>query len=451
MVDSLNSSHLLPNTLLAATWNVAAINNNPFEYWVTYADDEYNDFMIDVENLLASENQDVPVNHIFTESMFLELIEEMKTQNLPNLDQLHKVWLDDYSKRKAIQEFLKDKTIGEKRLTSMPDRITNTINLINGDKLKRPSVINAYQVRPLSSIAIWWEEWRKFMFSTHIQIFRHDALESRSQLICSLIRPIHRDKYPAISAEEQVISVQLQLLCLAILDSIFIYIVNRVAPATWETIRQTLCHALIHRKDERICQILAESYLACDAIFLQEVSGALVRAVRAHPALNERFAVLVPDRFDARRDQNSVVLAARRRFAAALATDVTPLVLDQTRGGWGRKGRWRERERTEARGREGVGRGRIGSPPLASLHRQRYFPLLTHSHPSSPSLSLALPLSSCFPRSLHLPLSLLTSRGAKMKREQRLGEVDGSRPSAGWGGGRRVGGGWEEGVMVRRG
>jgi hypothetical protein len=364
------------NTVHAATWNVAAINNNPFEYWVTYADDEYNKFMIDVENFLISENEDVPVNRIFTEAMFLELIEEMESKNFPDLDKVTKLWLEDYSKRKAIQGFLKDKTIGEKRLTSMPDRITNTINLLNGDKLKRPSVINAYQECPLTSIDIWWQEWRKFMFSTYIQIFRHDAIESNPLLVFSLIRPIHRNKYPAISADEQAISTQLQLLCLAILDSIFLYIVNRVAPTTWENIRQTLCRALIHHKDERLCQILAESYLECHVIFLQEVSGALVRAARAHPALSERFAVLLPDRFDARRDQNSVVLVDRRRFAPARAADATAQVLAELRGDLLEPGDLFAAAVPDAAGRpwllasfHGDSGGLSAAPTLCALHR----------------------------------------------------------------------------------
>ena len=28
--------------LRVATWNIAAINNNPFEYWITHDDADYN-------------------------------------------------------------------------------------------------------------------------------------------------------------------------------------------------------------------------------------------------------------------------------------------------------------------------------------------------------------------------------------------------------------------------
>ena len=31
------------------TWNIAAINNNPFEYWITHEDAAYNKLMVDVQ------------------------------------------------------------------------------------------------------------------------------------------------------------------------------------------------------------------------------------------------------------------------------------------------------------------------------------------------------------------------------------------------------------------
>jgi hypothetical protein len=291
------------STLLVATWNVAAINNNPFEYWVTYPDNEYNDFMLNVEKLVGNCDEDVEVSSLFTDSMFSELVEAMRTQKLNNLEQLSKIWHEDYKGRKAIQGFLKDKSIGEKRLTSMPDRITNTISLLDGSKLYRPSVINAYQGPPLASFEIWWGEWMRFMFATRVQLFDHASRDVAPQLVCSLIAPIHRNKYPAISAEEQAVSVPLQLLCLAILDAIFLHIVHSVAPLAWERLRRTLCRALIDGKDDRVCQILAEAHADRHVIFLQEASSALVRAARAHPALRRRYAVLLPDAFDARRDQ----------------------------------------------------------------------------------------------------------------------------------------------------
>ena len=35
-----------------ATWNIAAINNNPFEYWITHDDADYNALMEGVQSFI---------------------------------------------------------------------------------------------------------------------------------------------------------------------------------------------------------------------------------------------------------------------------------------------------------------------------------------------------------------------------------------------------------------
>lgn len=309
-----------------ATWNVAAINNNPFEYWVTYPDDAYNQFMTGVEQVLNDSEEDVLVNLVFTDEMFSELLSDMKNCDIDKLDQLSDIWETDYRMRYAIKGYLKDRSLGEKRLASMPDRITNTINCKDNSIMRRPTVINAYNGGSLNSPSAWWKNWRRFMFQTYVEVFSRDNREAVPQLVCNLISPILRTKYPAITAHEQEMSIALQILCLAILDAIFIYIVNRVAPLDWEKIRSKLSHALIHGKDDRICSILAQSYTDRDAIFIQEASAALVRKIGQHPKLNERYALLMPADFDGKRDQNSVILVACNHFLAATCVDVTQQV-----------------------------------------------------------------------------------------------------------------------------
>jgi hypothetical protein len=39
-----------------ATWNIAAVNNNPFEYWVTHSDPAYNHLMEGVQVCFMCEN-----------------------------------------------------------------------------------------------------------------------------------------------------------------------------------------------------------------------------------------------------------------------------------------------------------------------------------------------------------------------------------------------------------
>ncbi len=94
------------------------------------------------------------------------------------------------------------------------------------------------------------------------------------QVVCELVGPILRSKYPAISAEEQAISVPLQLLCLAILDAVLLHIVSAVAAETWQPVRRRLSEALIHEKQARTCDIIA-AYPEVDVFFIQVRLGIL--------------------------------------------------------------------------------------------------------------------------------------------------------------------------------
>ena len=42
----------VPQGLVCSTWNLAAINNNPFEYWITHDDEAYNKLMDDVQTFI---------------------------------------------------------------------------------------------------------------------------------------------------------------------------------------------------------------------------------------------------------------------------------------------------------------------------------------------------------------------------------------------------------------
>eukprot|EP00873_Tetraselmis_striata_P000603 jgi/Tetstr1/420867/TSEL_011940.t1 len=56
----------------------------------------------------------------------------MEKEGWAGLPEVAQRWEDDFKNRKIVSEFLKDKDIGAKRLASMPDRITNTINTTSG-------------------------------------------------------------------------------------------------------------------------------------------------------------------------------------------------------------------------------------------------------------------------------------------------------------------------------
>ncbi len=155
--------------LVAASWNVSAVNNNPFEYWVTYPDPAYNALMRGVQEFIDNSEQDVAVAEIFTDSMFTDLCSELDSHSIAGLAELDRFWTQDYRSRKAVAGFLKNPEVGVKRLASLPDRITNTIYLVGGGVCLRPTVINAYDA-PMPSMEVWWAQWRDFMFRTKVQV-----------------------------------------------------------------------------------------------------------------------------------------------------------------------------------------------------------------------------------------------------------------------------------------
>jgi hypothetical protein len=318
--------------LSAATWNVSSINNNPFEYWVTHPDPAYDRLMQGVQTLIEDPAEDIPIHQIFTDEMYSELRLEMNACHIEGLLVLDSFWADDFRTRKAISGFLKDKYIGVKRLTSMPDRITNTINLSDGGVRYRPTVINAYDGGELGTLQEWWALWKTFMFHTSVQLCAECHYSAPAQLVVQLIPPILRSKYPAISNDEQAISIPLQILCLAIMDAILLHILNTIEPQEWQRLRRSLAGALIHNKQANICQVV-ENYSDVEVFFIQEASAAFCKDILAHSVLSQRFAVLLPANFDSTRNQNSLILAARARFPGP-GVDVTAQILAFAAGTW---------------------------------------------------------------------------------------------------------------------
>ena len=121
-------------SLKVVSWNIAAINNNPFEYWITHEDEAYNKLMLDVQEFIESPGEkDVTVSEVFTSEMWAELKALLLAEKW-DADAVEKLWLEDFSKRKIIAGFMKDTRLGEKRFASMPDRVTNTINTADTGK-----------------------------------------------------------------------------------------------------------------------------------------------------------------------------------------------------------------------------------------------------------------------------------------------------------------------------
>ena len=297
---------------LTCTWNIAAVNNNPLEYWTTYDSPGYMQLMVDVERMIDSpgERDDVPLGTIFP--AFEDLATRMAAVEGLNegVDEVRAIWESDLSKRPLVSGFLKDKAIGSKRFISMPDRFTNTINLASSSEPAcRPAVTNNY-VGDLGSFEAWWAAWAAFMFDTELSVSTKSGPASKAP--CKLLSKISRAKYPALSEEEERVSLPMQVLCLALFDCALVHMMNTLSPSgEWLTIKRRLCDALFVNKQARTLEILSgAAYASCDVIFLQEVAGNFVAKLQGSP-LGKSHHVLAPAKLDSARDQNSVVLSRR--------------------------------------------------------------------------------------------------------------------------------------------
>ena len=231
-----------------ATWNVAAVNNNPFEYWVTHPDPAYNALMDGVQDFIDQAGaRDVAVEDVFDSTMADQLFADLRQANVDFVDEVEVLWQTGYRSRKIIQDFLKDPLLGKKRLISVPDRITNTVRDKSGCDVMRPTVIN-YFSGEMSTKSSWWAAWRKFVFHTKVEL----CDRAGATLILSLLDPISAVKYPALSADEELLSIPLQVLCLAIFDAILLHILNIVGKDSWPGIRTSLAEAFRTHKDEQV-------------------------------------------------------------------------------------------------------------------------------------------------------------------------------------------------------
>lgn len=301
--------------LRVATWNVAAVNNNPFEYFITHHDPAYNELMADFEAFIDSPGEgDVTVGEIIDDAMFEELVAEMRAHGIEGVDATAEYWHAHIKPRRIVSGFLKDKAIGAKRLCSMPDRVTNTINAAEG-VLYRPTVINCY-AQDMPTVRSWWEQWRRFMFHTKATpLSSKVGGDAAPRDVCHLLDPIQTSKYPAVTASEEAISVPLQTACMAAFDGILVHLVNKLAPGKWHGVKREMVKALNENKTRRTLDILASpAYRSCDVFFVQEAAAALVRDLESHEDLGERYHVLYPEKLDGKRDQNSLVLCSKKRF-----------------------------------------------------------------------------------------------------------------------------------------
>jgi len=334
-------------TLSLLSWNLAAINNNPFEYHVGNTTKEHDQLMFRVAKIIRTPppHINLPLSDLISPAMLHQLFTHMLRSphyNDQHVKVVEDMWKKDYSHRKAISSFLKDVELGKKRLTSYPDRMTNTIRVEGvrgagrhtghheGTTHPRPTVINCYNGTKdhFETLPIWWNEWMRFMFEDIVDL----GTEFNSALHPhQLLRPIHRKKYPAISVDEELVSLPLQTLTLALFDAVLVNMMLSISiesdsdstnnhNLSWHAIRQSTCAHMVWNKSARTRQILEETYFDVDVLFLQEASADFLYSMQASTI----FKLLQPQYstpqqqqqqqlplFDNIRNQNSVVFVRR--------------------------------------------------------------------------------------------------------------------------------------------
>lgn len=305
------------------SWNVAGVNNNPFEYWVSTMDEmpTYTTLMRDVEEVIENPDSDVDiqVNEVFTEEMWTQLRLRMEAKGIQHLDSVEKVWHDDYSQRSAVRGFLLDQELGKKRFVSMPDRMTNTIHVVarkatarapHLEPACRPSVVNNYS-GDLSSLEGFWEDWLDFMFGRRLMLRMKG--ETVARLPFEIIDKLRPSTYPAVTPEEEVMSIPLQMLCLAMFDTILLHLMTTISPdGDWQVVKQLLVDRLYRRKHTRTIDILSK-HDKVDVIFLQETLVTFEEYLRQSPFAESHY-VMQTQRLDGQRDQNSIILLLKDAF-----------------------------------------------------------------------------------------------------------------------------------------
>eukprot|EP01059_Diplonema_ambulator_P007306 TRINITY_DN16780_c0_g1_i1.p1 TRINITY_DN16780_c0_g1~~TRINITY_DN16780_c0_g1_i1.p1 ORF type:complete len:529 (+),score=88.70 TRINITY_DN16780_c0_g1_i1:46-1632(+) len=300
-----------PKEVRAVTWNVAAINNNPFEYWIT-GSEQYNKLMEGFAAVVKEpgEAYDFVVSELFTEQMAGELFAEMDRAGWVRVDTVRKKWAEEISHKKSISELITDPVVGKKRLISMFDRVTNTIHT-ESNTVYRPTAINCYS-GDLNKVNQWWPDWIDFVFTHKVSVKSKKMTGVKQKHVREMLLPITKDKYP-VTDDEMEMSIPLQTLYGAIFDTVIIHTLNTL-DKNWGVVRKEMCDKLNKGKTSRIMSILSDTYTDCDVIFLQEASNELLRAIKTH-VISGNFHIATPSDFDPDRNQNSIILLKKSHWS----------------------------------------------------------------------------------------------------------------------------------------
>ena len=100
-------------------------------------------------------------------------------------------------------------------------------------------------------------------------------------------------RYPAVTEEEERISIPLQTMCGAIFDAILFHIVETVSGTKWQSLRTEMCEALNLKKTDHTLGVLERTYGDSDVIFLQEVAKEFIAKAQSDSLLSD-YAIIAP-------------------------------------------------------------------------------------------------------------------------------------------------------------
>jgi hypothetical protein len=323
-----------------STWNIAAINNNPFEYYASSSaardaraasegedgDASYSNFMRGVERALRDDTDERAdmLDDVLRADMLDVLVDKLNRAGLCDVRaERCREYYVSYARGRSTRAYLRDVDVGAKRLCSMPDRVTNTVNvemrgddssgIVNRRTVYRPTVINCYDGR-FADEGAWWDAWVAYMFDTRV------VVGGRERAMVEMLTPIKKAKYPAVSEEEEELGVGLQVFFLAAFDAALVRVATLAAGSfdVWQNIRAELYENLVKHKTSRTLDVVATSLLrdvhdgdATRVCFLQEVGSAFADALRAREDISAAYDVCCPCDMDPKRDQNSIVLMSK--------------------------------------------------------------------------------------------------------------------------------------------
>merc|ERR1712032_788403 len=126
--------------------------------------------MSTIEDFLTNTGKQIKVRAALQsiDDKFFDKLEQLLANKCNNFNDLLQNDVNQYLDL-SIPDFLSNKSIGDSRLISWPDRLLNTIDNKNDSYLYRPTPINYYQ-QTFKHTADWFALWTAFMKETGLPI-----------------------------------------------------------------------------------------------------------------------------------------------------------------------------------------------------------------------------------------------------------------------------------------